>query len=253
LAHFKLTHVSLEFPIYRGSSRSLKKSLIATTMRSNLARDSADRINVRALDGVSLEIADGERVGLIGSNGAGKTTLLKVLGGIYEPTSGTVSSSGDITALITSDFGLDPDSTGRENIILRGMYMGIHPRDMRNRVEEVARFTELDHYLEMPVRTYSAGMMMRLSFAVSTCVQREILLLDEWLAAGDAGFLEKAHWRMENFVRGSSIVILASHSASLLKQWCTRGILLDHGRVTADGHIGSVLDTYQQALHGGAG
>jgi ABC-type polysaccharide/polyol phosphate transport system ATPase subunit len=251
LAHIKLTHLSLEFPIYRGSSRSLKKSLVAaTTMRSNLARDSADRINVRALDSISLEIADGERVGLIGSNGAGKTTLLKVLGGIYEPTSGTVESSGDITALITSTFGLDPDATGRENIVLCGMYMGIHPRDMRNRVEEIARFTELDHYLEMPVRTYSAGMMMRLSFGVSTCVQREILLLDEWLSVGDAGFLEKAHRRMENFVHGSSIVILASHTESLLKQWCTRGILLDRGRVTADGHIGSVLDAYHQALHG---
>src|SRR5262249_57206703 len=146
---------------------------------------------------------------LIGSNGAGKTTLLKVLAGIYKPAAGRILSSGRVTALLTTSVGLNAEATGRENIILRGMYMDIHPREMRARVDEIAEFTELGPYLDMPARTYSAGMMIRLGFAVSTCIPPEILLMDEWLAAGDARFLEKAQRRMEAFVASSSIPLFA--------------------------------------------
>jgi len=244
----RLRDVSVEFPIYQGSSRSLKKSLIASTSQRNLMKDALDRINVIALSGINLNIEDGDRLALIGLNGSGKSTLLKVLAGIFEPARGRVHASGRVTALLTASVGLDPDATGRENIILRGMYMDIHPRDMRARIDEIAEFTELGPYLDMPVRTYSAGMMVRLSFAASTCVPPEILLMDEWLSAGDASFLAKAQHRMEHFVRGSSILVLASHSVALLEQWCNRAILLEQGRIVMAGNVQEVAAAYAKAI-----
>ncbi len=248
MAFLRLRNLTIEFPMYQGSSRSLKKLLVATTTQGNIARDATDRINVRALNDVSLDIEDGDRVGLVGANGAGKTTLLRVLGGIYLPTRGWVYTSGKISAVLDVSLGLNPDATGRENIILRGMYMNIHPREMRARVDEIAEFTELGPYLDMPARTYSAGMMVRLGFAVSTCIPPEILLMDEWLSAGDARFLDKAQKRMEQFVGSSSILVLASHSPILLKKWCNRGILLQQGRIVQQGDIGDVIATYTEGL-----
>jgi ABC-type polysaccharide/polyol phosphate transport system ATPase subunit len=250
LSFLRLRQVSVEFPIYQGSSRSLKKVLLHSSTRGNLGRDSAHRINVRALSDVSLDIADGDRLALLGLNGAGKTTLLKVLAGVYEPTRGKFHSSGRVSSLLDTQVGLDSDATGRENIILRGMYMGIHPRQMRARADAVAEFTELADYLDMPVRTYSAGMMIRLAFAISTCVPPDILIMDEWLAAGDAQFLGKAQRRVEEFVRASSILVLASHSLALVEEWCNRGILLHHGQVLAAGPIGEIAAAYRRLVAG---
>ena len=244
MAFIRLRNLSVEFPIYQGGSQSLKKMLVAATTQGNLARDAMDRINVRALNDVTLDLEDGDRLGLIGPNGAGKTTLLRVLAGIYHPTRGQVYSSGRVSALLDVSVGLNPEATGRENIILRGMYMNIHPREMRARVDEIAEFTELGPYLDMPTRTYSAGMMVRLGFAVSTCTPPEILLMDEWLSAGDASFLDKAQRRMERFVGSSSILVLASHSMELLRKWCNRGVLLQHGQIAAHGDIDEVVDAY---------
>jgi ABC-type polysaccharide/polyol phosphate transport system ATPase subunit len=251
VSFLRLRNVSVEFPIYQGSSRSLKKVLLASSTRGNLGRDSADRINVRALSDVSLEIADGDRLALVGLNGAGKTTLLKVLAGVYEPTRGKFFSSGRVSSLLDIHVGLNFDATGRENIILRGMYMGIHPREMRGLAAAVAEFTELADYLDMPVRTYSAGMMVRLAFAISTCIPPDILIMDEWLSAGDAQFLEKAERRIEEFVRASSILVIASHSLELVERWCNRGILLHQGRVLAIGPIQEVVAEFRRLIAGG--
>ena len=240
-----LRHVFVEFPIYQASSRSLKKILISGTTKGNLARDAFDRVNVRALNDITFDIEDGERIGIIGPNGAGKTTLLKVLAGIYKPTQGRVHISGRAMALINASVGLNPDATGRENIILRGMYMGIHPRAMREHIDAIAEFTELGNYLDMPVRTYSAGMTVRLAFAVSTCIRSEILVLDEWLAAGDAKFLTKAQKRMEDFVTGANIVVLASHSLDLVRQWCRRAVYLRQGVAQAIGPVEDVIARYE--------
>jgi ABC-type polysaccharide/polyol phosphate transport system ATPase subunit len=248
VSFLRLRDVSLEFPIYQGSSRSLKKVLLASSTRGNLGQDARARINVRALDEVSFEIASGERLALIGPNGAGKTTLLKVLAGVYEPTRGRVFCSGRVSSLLDMNVGLNADATGHENIILRGMYMGIHPRDMRARAAAIAEFTELGDYLDMPVRTYSAGMMIRLAFSISTCIPPDILIMDEWLTAGDAQFLGKAQRRIEEFVRHSSILVLASHSLELAEQWCTRGILLQHGRVLATGPVKDVVAAYRKLI-----
>lgn len=246
-----LDHVVLDYPIYHGSSRSLKKALLAASTQGNLARDALDRVNVRALNDVTLHLHTGDRLAVIGSNGAGKTTLLKVLAGIFEPSQGRVSAVGRVSALLDAQVGLNPDSTGRENIILRGMYMDVRPRDMRRHVDDIIQFTELGPYVDMPVRTYSAGMMVRLAFAIATSVPPEILLMDEWLAAGDAHFLKRAHKRLEDFVRASSILVFASHSMELLEKWCNRAILLKEGRAVAEGDVKEVAATYseQEILH----
>lgn len=246
MSFLHLHDVSVEFPIYQGSSRSLKKVLLASSTRGNLARDARDRINVRALSEVSFELRDGARFALIGPNGAGKTTLLKVLAGVFEPTQGRFLSSGSVSSLLDTSVGLDGEATGHENIILRGMYMGIHPREMRERAAAIAEFTELGDYLDMPVRTYSAGMTIRLAFAISTCVQPDILIMDEWLTAGDAKFLDKAQRRAEQFVRQSSILVLASHSMNLVEEWCNRGLLLHQGRVLTIGPIREVVAAYRE-------
>jgi homopolymeric O-antigen transport system ATP-binding protein len=248
MAFLRLRNLSVEFPMYQGSSRSLKKLLVATTTYGNLARDATDRVLVHALNDLTLDIEDGDRIALIGANGAGKTTLLRVLAGIYYPSRGQVYSSGRISALLDVAVGLNPDATGRENIILRGMYMDIHPREMRARIDEIAEFTELGAYLDMPARTYSAGMMVRLGFAVSTCIPPEILLMDEWLSAGDARFLDKAQRRMEQFVDRSSILVLASHSQELLRKWCNRGLFLQQGRIIRSGPIDEVITAYMDTL-----
>jgi ABC-type polysaccharide/polyol phosphate transport system ATPase subunit len=248
MAFLRLRDVSVEFPIYSGSSRSLKKIIFNATTQGNLAKDAHDRITVHALSELNLDIEHGDRVALIGANGAGKSTLLKVLAGIYAPTHGRLHADGRVSALLTASVGLNPDATGRENIITRGMYMDVHPREMRERVDEIAEFTELGYYIDMPVRTYSSGMMVRLCFAAATAVHPEILLMDEWLAAGDAAFLSKARRRMEDFVAGTSILVLASHSMPLLEEWCNRAVLLDHGHVVASGPVAEVAAIYGERV-----
>jgi ABC-type polysaccharide/polyol phosphate transport system ATPase subunit len=243
--HFlRLRKVSVEFPVYHGGSRSLKKRLLASSTQGNIAPDAFNQISVRALNDVTMDIVEGERVALLGANGAGKSTLLKVMAGIYHPTRGSVHVSQRKTALLDTTLGFNPEATGRENILLRGMYMDIHPRKMRTHVDEIVEFAELGPYIDMPVRTYSDGMMVRLGFAVSTCIPPEILLMDEWLSASDSKFLIKAHKRMEEFVGRSSIMVLSSHSLPLLQQWCNQGVLLERGRLVARGNIQDVITAY---------
>jgi ABC-type polysaccharide/polyol phosphate transport system ATPase subunit len=246
MAFLRLRDLCVEFPIYQGSSRSLKKSLLAKA-HANLATDARDRVNIVALSDINLDIENGDRLAVLGANGAGKSTLLKVLAGIYEPTRGRLYATGRVSALLTASVGLNPDATGRENIVLRGMYMDIHPREMRTRIDAIAEFSELGYHLDLPVRTYSSGMLIRLCFAIATSVRPEILLMDEWLAAGDAGFLDKARRRMEEFVGGSSILVLASHSIPILEEWCNRAILLDHGRIVEMGAVKEIAAAYRQA------
>ncbi len=250
MSYLRLQNVTVDFPLYQGGSRSLKRTLLASSTGGNFARDTLQRITVRALDNISVNIENGDRIGLIGFNGAGKTTLLRVLAGIYEPSQGRVLSEGKRTALLDASVGLDNNSTGRENIILRGMYMDMHPSEIRPLVEEIAAFSGLGAFLDLPVRTYSAGMRIRLAFAVSTCVQPEVLLMDEWLAAGDAHFIDKAQRHLKSFVRKSSIFVLASHSIPLLEEWCDRAMLLDNGHIIAHGPVADILATYRELSAG---
>lgn len=248
MASISLRDVCVEFPIYQGGGRSLKRSLLRAGTGGNIGRNKDNRVLVKALNNVTLDIQHGDRVGLIGGNGAGKTTLLRVMAGVYEPVSGVARINGRISPLFDVGLGLNPDATGMENIILRGLYMGMRPKEIADHAQEITEFTELGDYLSMPVRTYSAGMTLRLAFAVATCAHPEILLMDEWILAGDSRFLDKARRRLENFISKSSVMVLASHTEDLLRQWCTKLVLLDRGHVVTVGSPDEVIGHYHGSV-----
>src|SRR6478672_10613338 len=239
-----LENVSVSFPIYHGGSRSLKKSLLFRGSGGQLASDASHRITVEALRNVSLQFGAGDRVALIGTNGAGKTTLLRVMAGVYEPVTGVVRSRGRISPMFDIALGIDGDISGYDNIRLRGLILGLPAREIEERMADIAEFTELGDYLDIPVRTYSSGMMTRLTFAVATCFSPEILLMDEWILAGDAGFLAKAQHRVEDFVEQAGILVLASHSSDICRQWCNKAIWMERGEVKMAADVNTVLDSY---------
>lgn len=248
MSSITLSNINLMFPLYRDGSRSLKRSLLSAgkaMSRSRTIEKAGSHTVVHALNNVSFRIEHGERIGLIGSNGAGKSTLLRVLGGIYEPTSGEIDVDGRISALLNIGLGADPDATGYENILLRGIYMGLHPAEIKKLAPAIAEFTELGEFLHLPVRTYSSGMSMRLSFAIATALQPDILLMDEWIMASDRRFLNKARDRVDSFVSRSQILVLASHSPQILAQWCTRLFWMDSGRIVMEGETDAVLKQYE--------
>jgi len=231
MAHIVARDAVVEFPIYDTAHRSLKKQILHASTGGRIARDSGNRMTVRALDGVTFEIRPGDRVGLAGHNGAGKTTLLRALAGIYEPVAGVLTVEGRVATVLELFIGMDLEATGYENILLRGLYMGMSREELRGRIDDITQFTELGDYLSMPVRTYSSGMRLRLAFAISTAVKADILLMDEWLSVGDADFRPKARLRLEQFVARSSILVLASHDRAMIDALCNRVFVLEHGRI----------------------
>ncbi|WP_435606576.1 ABC transporter ATP-binding protein [Pseudomonas knackmussii] len=196
--------------------------------------DPQGRVIVRALDNLNFTLREGDRLALLGHNGAGKSTLLRLLSGVYEPTSGKTKMEGHTGSLIDISLGIDPELTGRENIYLRGALLGMSRAQISERVDEIIDFSELGDFVDMPLRTYSTGMHLRLAFAVSTIVRPEILLLDEWLSVGDEGFKHKAETRMNELVQSTRILVIATHSRDLALKTCNRAILLEHGKVILD-------------------
>jgi ABC-type polysaccharide/polyol phosphate transport system ATPase subunit len=254
--------IRVEFPIYDPRMRSLKYSLgikhLAKGISRIAARDhsvggqigagEAGRIVVKALDGVSFEIFEGDRVGLLGHNGSGKTTLLRTLAGIYEPVSGAIQASGRVFPLFDLQLGMDPDATGLENIWMRGKMLGLSTSQIRDALDDIADFTELDDYLYMPIRAYSTGMALRLAFAISTAIVPEILVLDEMIGAGDAAFIARADARLKTFLARTGILVIASHSMSILRQWCNKGMLLEQGKLVAFGPLEDVVSVYESKV-----
>jgi lipopolysaccharide transport system ATP-binding protein len=236
--------VAVEFPIYNADARSLKKRLIQVATGGEIEADDQGRVVVRSLDGLSFTLHDGERVGLIGHNGAGKSTLLRLLSGVYEPTEGRAAVKGEVSSLIDISLGTDPEATGRENIYVRGALLGLKRKEIDDQMDAIIEFSELGDFIDMPLRTYSTGMQLRLAFAVSTIIRPQILLMDEWLSVGDAGFQEKAEKRLHNLVQSTNILVIASHSRELLSRVCTRLIWLEHGRIKMDGSVQDVTQCY---------
>jgi len=231
----QLSNVSVYFPVFDASARSLKKKVIAFGTGGRIGKDATDHVVVQALDDVSLSLSRGDRLALLGRNGAGKSTLLRVMAGIYEPTRGRMKMQGRLAAILGGSPGMDPDSTGRENIVLHGLYLGLSKTEIKQQAEAIIEFTELGSFIDLPLRTYSSGMRARLSFGIATAVIPEILLLDEGIGAGDAGFLEKANRRLNEFVGGAGILVLASHSEELARQFCNKNLLLERGKVASMG------------------
>jgi len=231
--------VRVEYPILESPNRSLKRRFVSSATGGRVARDARNHLVVTALDDVSFTIGPGERVALVGHNGSGKTTLLRSIAGVYEPLCGSLRVSGTIASLFDISIGFDPEATGRENVYLRGFVMGMTRAHLGERIDGIREFSGLGDYLDLPLRTYSSGMILRLAFAVVTSMQRDIVLMDEWIAVGDPDFAARAATRLQEYVAGTSILILATHSEELAGRICTRRIELDHGRVVKDERIGS--------------
>jgi lipopolysaccharide transport system ATP-binding protein len=226
--------IVVSFPIFNAAHRSLKRTVLHATTGGRVARESESKVSVCALDRLSFHIKAGDRVGLMGHNGSGKTTLLRVLSGIYEPVYGRISVRGRVASLLDLSLGMDTEATGYENIRLRAILAGLSSADVQAKMEDIAEFSELDEYLEMPIRTYSSGMMLRLAFAVSTSVEADILLMDEWLSVGDADFSEKAARRLEDLVDRTPILVVASHDRALIARMCNRVFRLEHGTIVEE-------------------
>jgi len=223
MASINLNQVSVQMPVYSNHSRSMKSSFI-----KRLTKDKAQINSVTALNNLDLHLKDGDRLGVMGPNGSGKSTLLRTIAGIYEPTLGSIEVKGSIASLIDISLGMDMEATGYENIRMRGIMMGLKLKQIKAIEEEIADFTELGKFLEMPIRTYSTGMHMRLGFAVSTTIPADIILMDEWLSVGDSDFLVKAEKRLHDYIQKSSILVIASHSEDLISKLTNQLIRLEH-------------------------
>ena len=245
MARIRIDNVSLDFPLYHGSARSLKKTMFAVAS-GRLGEDKRQRVVVQALRDIDFELRTGDRLGLVGTNGAGKTTLLRTIAGIYEPVVGRVRVDGSLNALLDPMLGMTGDLTGRENIMLRGLYNGFTAPQIRLLEQDVQAFAELGEFLDLPVRFYSSGMVIRLGFALATAIRPEVLLMDEWFLAGDASFVAKARARLESVVRGAEILVLSSHMSGAILDWCTRVIWMDHGRIRMDGPAAHVMACYER-------
>jgi ABC-type polysaccharide/polyol phosphate transport system ATPase subunit len=248
-ASIALQNIHLDLPVFDISALSLKKRVMRMGRRNRIAEDNTGVVVVRAIDDLSLSLNSGDRLGLVGHNGAGKSTLLRVLAGIYAPTSGMLSIQGKTVPLLEIALGMDDQSTGRQNIRLRGLLLGMSNAEIKNKAEEIAEFTELGDYLDLPLRTYSNGMRVRLAFAISTAVDADILLLDEVLGVGDAAFQEKANRRLQELHDRAEIVVLAIHSSEAIRKTCNKALWMERGKVRMFGDVGQVMDAYDHAMN----
>lgn len=234
----------VEFPIFDAKSRSLKKAFLGKAGGA-IGRNESNVVVIEALRDITLSLKEGDRVGLVGHNGAGKSTLLRLLSGIYEPTRGSASIKGRVAPVFDLGVGMDPEISGYENIIIRGMFLGQTRKQMQAKVDEIADFTELGEYLSMPLRTYSTGMRVRLAMGVVTSIDPEILLLDEGIGAVDADFMKKARIRLQQLVERSGMLVFASHSNEFLARLCNTAMWIDHGTVKMSGGIEDVVRAYE--------
>jgi lipopolysaccharide transport system ATP-binding protein len=201
-------------------------------------------VTVKALQDVSFQLSDGDRLGVLGHNGSGKSTLLRTIAGVYQPSAGKVDVSGKIGSLIDIGLGINPEATGRENILIRGLLLGLTKKEIQARVDEIIEFSNLGEFIELPVRTYSSGMHLRLAFAVSTAIRPEILLMDEWLSVGDEQFTEQAQKRMSSLVNSTKILVIASHSKETILGNCNKVLILEHGKVVSFGDVDAQIQRY---------
>src|SRR5690349_5187397 len=242
--HIETRDAWVEFPIFDAKSRSLKKAFLGKAGGA-IGRNESNVVVIEALREISLSLKEGDRVGLVGHNGAGKSTLLRLLSGIYEPTRGSARIRGRVAPVFDLGVGMDPEISGYENIIIRGLFLGQTRKQMLAKVDEIADFTELGEYLNMPLRTYSTGMRVRLAMGVVTSIDPEILLLAEGIGAVDAEFMKKARTRLQDLVARSGILVFASHSNEFLAQLCDTAMWIDHGTVKMSGGIEDVVRAYE--------
>lgn len=244
-ATIELRDVSLTIPTFKSSSQlDMRQAILRAVLGGNVGRSKDGMLHVRALDHVNLRVCDGERVGLVGHNGAGKTTLLKVIAGVLPITSGHMFRRGDVRSFFTYGAGLDYNCTGRENITAMALYYTQDLKAIAREVESIIAFTELEHFIDLPVASYSLGMVTRLMFAVATAFPANIICLDELISAGDAAFMMQAKERLNKLLLQSGTLVLASHSIETIKSMCNRVVWMDHGSIRMDGDPDEVCDAY---------
>ncbi len=225
----KLTGVTLDYTIYSVRAQSLRNLAMNMAVGGKLYRNQGDVTVMRAVSNIHIDAEEGDRIALVGHNGSGKTTLLRVIAGIYAPTQGVVDVQGSMTSMLALGAGMDFDATGLQNIRKMGAMRMIPKKVIEQRIDAIAEFSELGHFLQLPVKTYSSGMVMRLMFSVATEFDADILVMDEWLSAGDASFVAKATERMETFVDRAKILIIGTHSFGLVRSVCNKVLVLENG------------------------
>jgi ABC-type polysaccharide/polyol phosphate transport system ATPase subunit len=246
MARIALRDVSIAFPIFSSHTRSIRTAVFSRLGGSLSAHN--DTVIVRALLNISLELADGDRLGLVGPNGAGKTTFLRLVSGVYPPLSGEAVIEGKVSSFTDIALGMDPEATGWENIIFRCVFLGLTFAQARALAPSIGEFCELGAYLDLPVRTYSAGMFLRLAFAISTAVQPDIVVMDEMIGAGDRSFIQKAEKRIGDLLERTRILVLASHSTPIIRNFCNKLLWLDRGEMKMFGLVDDVLCAYEGTI-----
>ncbi|MGG6897393.1 ABC transporter ATP-binding protein [Rhizobium sp. BR 315] len=242
MAHIHLEDVSISYPIFNSHSRSLRTAVFSKLGGKIVSHNRT--LVVEAIKGLSLHLEDGDRIALLGHNGAGKTTLLRALAGVYPPQSGQIEISGRISSFTDITLGMDMEASGWENIVFRCAFMGLSFAEAKALAPSIAEFSELGEFLDMPVRTYSAGMFVRLAFAISTSIDPDIVIMDEMISAGDAQFVEKARQRIEKILGNASIFVIASHDVAITRQFCTKALWLEKGKQRALGPVAEVTEAY---------
>jgi lipopolysaccharide transport system ATP-binding protein len=241
---FKLNNVCVDIPVYNVNSRSIKKTLIKSLGQNKIVQDQSGIQMVQALKNINIDLNSGDRLGLIGPNGAGKSTLLRVLSGVYSPTSGLISSKGKVSSLIDLTLGMDVEASGIENIYIQGELFEISKKIIDKNIDDIINFSELKEFIEMPIRTYSSGMIFRLGFSVLTFLQPEILIMDEWIAVGDNNFSKKVNERLKFILEKTKVFVIASHSKDLILDVCNRVVWIENGTVRLDGSPKKLCDLY---------
>jgi ABC-type polysaccharide/polyol phosphate transport system ATPase subunit len=245
MAKIILKDVSLQFRVRQARRITLKEYIVRRLYRKSVN----PVIEVNALQNINLELHEGDRLGIIGHNGAGKSTLLRLMAGVYPPTNGTRDVEGDINSIFDITLGFEMDANGWDNIRYRGYLQGETPRSLQKRIPEIAEFTELGTFLDMPVRYYSAGMLVRLAFSIASAIQPEILLLDEVLGAGDLSFHLKAQQRMKDLMSQARLMVLISHDLESIRNICSKIAWMDHGRIVRIGPVNEVIAEYKESVH----
>jgi lipopolysaccharide transport system ATP-binding protein len=243
MAHIELNGVTLDYAVYSVRAQSLRNAVMNMAVGGRLLKNQRDVTVVRALSNVTFRVSEGDRLGLIGHNGSGKTTLLKVLAGIYEPTTGMIQIEGKVNSIVAMGLGMDLEAPGTQNIRNMGMLQGMSKREVERRLPSIVEFAELGPFIHMPMKTYSAGMMARLMFAVATDSDADILIMDEWIGAGDLSFFNKAADRMRRMVESAKILALATHDTNLVQRVCNKVCVMNAGQMT---YFGSTEEYFQQ-------
>ena len=247
MTYVRIHQASVDMPVFNSRSLSIKNT-IGRALTGGRIIDNHGIVTVRALDRIELRLETGDRVALIGHNGAGKSTLLRLIAGIYRPDSGFVEVEGRIGALLAMHLGMEPDFTGRENMMLTAASLGLSHEESLAIVPEVAEFCELGDFLDLPIQTYSTGMLARLAFGIHTSIAHDIMLVDEVIGAGDMGFHDKVRGRLEQLISRARILVLASHADDVLRRYCTKGIVMAGGRIIFSGQLDEALDFYHASI-----